>query len=198
LGASNEKLAIEHLQSLDIDTMSIAAYGKKGLNPAAQLSFLVTDDLIDTISLEDYCKTWVDKPPAFQEKRILLKRLAFISKKMHDSGMNHRDYYLCHFLMPKDESIVLSDKPLYLIDLHRAQLRTAVPKRWQVKDIGGLYYSALNMGLTRNDVLRFARLYSGKSLRQTFNEDKSFWSDVKSRAAAIYKRDFGELPRFPL
>jgi heptose I phosphotransferase len=86
---------------------------------------------------------------------MLLERLARISKKMHNSGMNHRDYYLCHFLMPKDDSIALCDKPLYLIDLHRAQLRASVPKRWQVKDIGGLYYSALNIGLTRNDALRF-------------------------------------------
>jgi heptose I phosphotransferase len=198
LGASNEKLAIEHLQSLDIDTMSIAAYGKKGLNPAAQLSFLVTDDLSDTISLEDYCGAWADTPPTFQKKKILLERLALISKTMHESGMNHRDYYLCHFLMAKDTTATLSDKPLYLIDLHRAQLRAVVPKRWKVKDIGGLYYSALNIGLTGNDVLRFVKCYSGKSLRQTFSEDKSFWSDVKSRAATIYKRDFGELPRFPL
>ncbi|MST95429.1 MAG: hypothetical protein EXS33_09230 [Pedosphaera sp.] len=40
---------------------------------------------------------------------------------------------------------------LFVIDLHRAQLRDRVPARWLVKDLGGLLFSALDCGLTRRD-----------------------------------------------
>ena len=38
---------------------------------------------------------------------------------------------------------------LYLIDLHRMQLRRKTPSRWIVKDIAGLYYSSMDIGLTK-------------------------------------------------
>jgi heptose I phosphotransferase len=60
-----------------------------------------------------------------------------------------------------------------------------------VKDIGGLYFSAMDIGLTRRDIFRFMRIYAGKSLRQTLQEDKRFWNDVQCRAKNMYKKEFG-------
>ena len=62
LGARNEWQAIEHLQRINVGTMTSVAYGERGFNPAQQLSFIVTEDLVNTISLEDYCKTSKPKP----------------------------------------------------------------------------------------------------------------------------------------
>ena len=90
IGAQNEWQAIQFLEQRNIDTLSIAAYGKEGLNPARQLSFLVTDELVDTMNLEYLGEQWRQRPPKFEDKVRLIRKVALISKKMHKNGMNHR------------------------------------------------------------------------------------------------------------
>ena len=57
---------------------------------------------------------------------------------MHRAGVNHRDCYICHFLLHTDRPIQASDLRLSVIDLHRAQVRDAVPRRWRDKDLAAL------------------------------------------------------------
>lgn len=196
LGAENEWRAIEFLHQHGVATMTCVGYGKRGLNPARQLSFLVTEELQDIVSLEDYCAPWRQCPPAYGEKRRLIEAVARVAATMHGEGMNHRDFYLCHFLMPVSwdrQSLPL----LYLIDLHRAQIRGHTPRRWQVKDLGALYFSALDIGLEYRDVLRFVRHYTGLPLRKAL-ADRQLWSQVCARAGKLYRRDFGVDPNLPL
>ncbi len=63
VGAANEYHAVRALERIGVDTMSVAAYTSTGRNPAAKQSLLVTDDLVGTVSLEDYCANWADTPP---------------------------------------------------------------------------------------------------------------------------------------
>lgn len=202
LGAENEYRAIRALEALGIDTMSIAGYGRRGRNPARQESFLVTDELKNVESLEDICARWVSQPPAFLLKRKLIGRVAIIARTLHNSGINHRDFYLCHFLLQCDDGPIsasnLDARKLYLMDLHRAQIRHRVPSRWLIKDLGGLYYSALDISLTRRDVLYFLRIYRQQPVREFLSREACFWRAVKTRAAKIYQRDFGREPRWPL
>lgn len=205
-GAANEYHAIRALESLHIDTLSIAAYGRRGCNPATQLSFLLTDELQHVESLEDFCAHWPQQPPNFALKRQLIERVAEIARTLHGNGINHRDFYLCHFLLEKDRdqnaapitAHNFASRKLYLMDLHRAQIRARVPQRWLIKDLGGLYYSALAIGLTRRDILRFLRAYRRRSLRDIFAHEADLWRAVKKRAAKIYRRDRGREPRWPL
>ena len=74
---------------------------------------------------------------------------------------------------------------LYLIDLHRAQIRQHTPKRWIIKDLAGLYFSSLHFDLTRNDKLRFMKYYKG-TLRQTLRSDNSIWKKVKTKAQKLF------------
>ena len=182
LGAKNEVRAIRRLEDLRIDTLKIAAYGWRGLNPALQQSFVVTEHLGDTITLEDLCLEWRTSPPLPSFKRRLIYRLAAISRRLHSHGINHRDFYLCHFHIPRDDP----EGPLSLIDLHRAQLRRRVPRRWLIKDIGGLYFSAMDIGLTQRDLLRFIRDYEGRSLRMALTDNLAFWRDVEARAKKLH------------
>lgn len=201
VGARNEYEAIQTLHRLGIDTLTIAGYGERGFDPATRLSFLVTDELADVVSLEQLCGEWRSRPPAYLLKRGLIERLADISRTMHGAGLNHRDFYLCHFLLGTTQPITadtIATAPLYLMDLHRAQQRRHVPRRWLVKDLGALYYSALDSGLSRRDVLRFMRRYRGKSLRAILAAERGFWLAVKARAGRIYRRDFGREPEWPL
>jgi len=182
VSALAEKRAIEAVTQLGIPTMKLAGYGERGSNPARLQSFIVTEEIADTVTLEDLCAEWPRKPPGFAQKQRLLRTVADIARRLHENGINHRDFYLNHFR--------LQGERLYLMDLHRAQLRASIPRRWRVKDIGALYFSAADIGLTRRDLLRFARLYTGKSLRETLREDAAFWRAVAKRAARFYRREW--------
>jgi len=193
ISAKNEWKAIQLLESHKIDTMAIAGYGERGWNPAKKLSFLVTDNLVDTMNLEFLGKQWRDSPPSFTTKMNLIGKLALISKTMHENGLNHRDYYLCHFLLDQSfekTNIINDDTKLFLIDLHRAQIRKKVPKRWLIKDIGSLYFSALDVTLTSRDIFRFIKVYSGLPLREILAVQQEFW--VKIRERAVKLRDNGK------
>jgi len=197
IGATDEYKAILALEKLSIDTLSIAGYGRRGHNPATQLSFLITDELTQIESLEDFCGRWAQQAPTFALKKALILRLADISRRVHAAGINHRDYYLCHFLLDTSTPVSaanLDDHRLYLMDLHRAQIRARVPQRWLIKDLGALYFSALHIGLTKRDIFRFMRAYRQQPLRQLLNAEKSFWSAVLRRAGQIYRRDHGHAP----
>lgn len=186
--ARNEWQAIHFLKNHGIDTMTLAAYGERGFNPAKRQSFVVTDDLTGTMSLEWVGEQWQLQPPDFASKQALIRKLAEISRTMHQNGMNHRDFYLCHFLL--DESFARHntftlDMPLYLIDLHRAQLRKRTPERWIIKDLGSLFFSASRVPMTRRDKLRFMKVYSGMPLRKLLSRQQDFWQQVQQRADAL-------------
>lgn len=185
LSARNEFEAIEALTLAGVPTMSTAAFVERGWNPAMLRSAIVTRALEDTISLEDF------EPESPLIKRTLLQEIALIARRMHQAGINHRDFYLCHFLM----AVGSQQAPvLHLIDLHRAQMRRSVPLRWQVKDLGGLLFSAFDKSLTKRDLLRFVRIYSDKPLRTALQEDAGLWADVIDRACRLYLQDHNELP----
>lgn len=187
LGAANEWRAIHRLEDLGVETMQLASYGQAGWNPARLKSFVITHELNDCISLEDYCAQWAEHPPAPAIKYQLIQRVAEMTRKLHQHGVNHRDLYICHFLLQQPWQGGNENLQLYLIDLHRVQLRHRTPLRWRVKDVGALYFSAMDTGLKQRDLLRFMRAYSQRSLREVLAEDQRFWHAVEHRAQALYR-----------
>lgn len=201
LSARNEWRAIQRLQALGVETMPLVGYGARGLNPARRQSFVITEALENTISLEDYCAEWAKHPPRFGArlvlKRALIRRIAEITRRLHTQGINHRDYYLCHFLLPalhEQHIDSAQDLHLYLIDLHRVQLRAQIPLRWIVKDIGALYFSAMRIGLTRRDIYRFMQIYRDSSVRDVLQKDEKFWRRCRRRAERLYHTFYHESP----
>lgn len=191
LGAQNEWIAIRRLQELGIETMTAVGYGSKGYSPASMHSFILTEALDKTVSLEDYCAQWATKKPNVKIKLSLLRQLAATSKTLHDNGICHRDYYICHFLLHEAASFTrgeIDEPKLSLIDLHRALIHKNLNQRWVIKDVAGLYFSALHIGLSKRDFLRFVRLYSGKPLKRALVEDAPFWQAVQSKAEALDKK----------
>lgn len=182
ISAKNEWQAIEKLQTLGVAVPAIAAYGERGCNPARKQSFILMQELTPVISLEDLGKTWVKTPPTFARKRQLIEAVARIARILHHNGLNHRDFYICHFLLDNESGL---DK-LYLIDLHRAQIRCLTPRRWIIKDLAGLYFSSKDSGLTQRDLYRFMQAYTGKTLRETLISDKNIWKKVSARGERLY------------
>jgi UDP-glucose:(heptosyl)LPS alpha-1,3-glucosyltransferase len=196
LGAMNEWHGAHHLQRLGIDTLSIAGYGSASGNPARRQSFIITDEITHAQSLEEFCGTWQQQPPYragdVRFKRWLIQRLAETARRLHNSGANHRDFYLCHFLLQpgyENGQLAGSASQLFVIDLHRMQLRRHTPKRWKIKDVAGLHYSSMDLGLTQRDRLRFMKIYTQHSVRHILTHEAQFWRRVDRRAQRLYRAE---------
>ncbi len=190
LGAGNEWRAIRRLERLGVDTMVAVAFGERGGNPATRHSFIVTEELAPTISLEDFCRDWPRHPPPVALKRALIGRVAQMAGAMHRGGVNHRDFYICHFLLAQAPPPTAAALKLSLIDLHRAQVREGkpAPRRWRDKDLAALYFSALEIGLTRRDFLRFLRGYFTRPLRQVLAEEAPLLGHLEREAVRLQAR----------
>ena len=188
LGAGNEMRAIRRLEELGVDTMCAVAYGARGSSPATQHSFIVTEELAPTVSLEDFCRDWPQHPPQPRFKRALIGRVATMARRMHEGGVNHRDFYICHFLLHLDPVPTADAFKLSLIDLHRAQTRAQTPRRWRDKDLASLYFSALQIGLTQRDFLRFLRIYFDRPLREILREEAGLIEHLQREAARLQRR----------
>jgi len=188
LGAGQEWQALQRLHEAGVPTMNAVAFGERGSNPAEQHSFIITEELAPTISLEDYTLTWPAQPPMASTKWALIDEVARMAGTMHRAGVNHRDCYICHFLLHTDRPVEPGTLRLSLIDLHRAHTRDQVPRRWRDKDLAGLYFSALGIGLTQRDFLRFLRVYFQQPLRQILREEAALLQRLQRKAERLYER----------
>ena len=200
VGARSEWQAIKRLEALGVETMRIGAYGERGKVGAYQESFLITEELGQTISLEELFDDRHRGACDGVFKAQVIRKLADIARTLHENDVNHRDFYICHFLLDISgglEAALRRVPKLYLIDLHRVGQRRRTPRRWIVKDLGSLYFSAMDAGLSVRDVLRFMKRYTGKGGRVTLREDGRFWRSVRDRAVRLYRKTFKRPPVMP-
>lgn len=188
LGAGQEWDAVNRLHEVGVATMTAVAFGERGNNPAAQHSFIITEELAPTESLEDVSINWRNDPPDPRLKRAFIAEVARMVGSMHRAGVNHRDCYICHFLLHTDKPVTADDFRLSVIDLHRAQVRPVITQRWRNKDLAALYFSALDIGLTRRDKLRFLKDYFQQPLRQILAQESALLSWLEARAEKLYQR----------
>lgn len=187
LGAMTEVAAIQKLDEIGIPNTPLVAYGQRGCNPATMQSFVLTEDLGDIITAEELCEGWQNKPA--ESKQALIQALAELAKRLHQSGLCHRDFYLCHFVVKKSEFAAFEavraepsrsmNAPLniHLIDLHRMLQGQSTGGKTVMKDIAGLFFSGLQMGWGAEDLGQFKQHY----LPQT----DTFWAQVAARAEAL-------------
>ncbi len=177
LGAMTEVNAIQKLSSIGIPSTPLVAYGQQGCNPATMQSFVMTEDLGEIVTIEDLCADWQSYPQSY--KNALIKAMAELARKLHGAGLAHRDFYLCHFVLKKQDldSESTTVKNLHLIDLHRMLQGQASNGRAVMKDIAGLYFSAMQYGLSTQDLEIFKQHY--------LPQNAAFWTQVESRAQAL-------------
>ena len=187
----------------------------------------MTDEIPKAISLEDLFKDklfWgrnANKIPIkICFKRWLIEQLAQTARVLHNSGANHRDFYLSHFLLQRTKEShepTPENSSLFLIDLHRMQIHkprwtawikailqgalklqrphppeSVTPRRWKMRDVSGLHYSSMDLGLTKRDLIRFISTYENISNRQVLEAlqaNDGFWRDVQSRAQNLYRSE---------
>ena len=190
-GAINEYNALNELARLNVPTMEAAAFAERFNNPARKESFLITRELTGVVTMEE----WGNANPDSQYRPRLIRALAASAGAMHRAGINHRDCYICHYMLKRD---TIDDRTpvLYVIDLHRAQIRKKVPRRYHVKDVAGLLFSAWSAHLTRREALRFIRSYSTDGLKHELTANRRFWLEVESTARKLYLKEHGTLPAY--
>ena len=191
LGAENEYFASKRLMEAGVSTLDIVAYGYRGRNPARKQSFIISKEISHTKNLDDVFNACKQQPMPLKQKRQIIKQVAEITRKMHDSGVNHRDYYACHLLATIDEhtgEVDFETLKIHIIDLHRAQLRQKIPTRWIVKDLGSLFFSVMNYHFSTRDYLYFIKHYEKKTISASWHSKKYFWASVIKRGKQLHQK----------
>jgi heptose I phosphotransferase len=180
IGAKTEKEAIQALDQIGIPTTPLIAFGEQGFNPANKQSFLITRDLGNIVSLEDFCRDWKEHPPNNKLRQQIVIAVVTLAKKLHQAGLIHRDFYLCHLCLDAD-LLQKGEIKLYLIDLHRMLMNQSIGGKGTMKDIAALYFSAMDVGLSPKDIELF---------QQNYCQDlpAKFWGDVGVRANKLYTK----------
>lgn len=88
----------------------------------------------------------------------LLRDVSGMVRRFHATGFYHKDLYCCHLIVTPDPRW---GRP-YFIDLQRVDRGQPPRRRWLVKDLAALHYSAPAC-VTRADRLRFLLNYLCKS-----------------------------------
>ncbi len=97
-------------------------------------------------------------------RQAFVCRLAQFVSAFHQTGLCHRDLYLCHVFV---DAAAGDGGPVRftLIDLARTHRPRLFRQRWLIKDLAQLDVSARPLGATRTDRLRFLLTYLGLAPR---------------------------------
>lgn len=159
-----EAEAVKRLNDDGIPTMRVAAYGEQLHRDGRLDSFLLTENLEDYQPLDDFLRERFGVRRLHLSTRrddeliTLIDQVADIAGRFHRAGYNHRDLYCCHFFV-KETSEGKFD--VRLIDLQRVQHRCRFRRRWIVKDLAQLAYSAPRDRIKCTQKLAFLRRYLG-------------------------------------
>jgi tRNA A-37 threonylcarbamoyl transferase component Bud32 len=186
--ASAEREAIEDLAAAGVGVPGVAACGQQWGILFERRSFLMTEEIHDSQSLERRLPPCFDDPTALQARRDFIRRLAGFIKRFHATGRRHRDLYLSH--------IFCSDAGGFcLIDLARAS-RPILQRRFQIKDLAQLHYSCPARSFSRTDRMRFYLAYAGH--RRLEPQDKSLLRAIVRKTANMTRHNVkhGAVPPF--
>ena len=160
--------AIEWQNALQLQAMGVRAarpvgFGQQMAGAWERRSFVLLD-AVEGQSLERWVPQHVPPPEAERDwagRHAAIDRLARFIAFFHDSGFVHRDLYLCHVFVRGGEAGYrgAGDDALRLIDLQRVFRPRWRKRRWIVKDLAALNFSAPPDRIGRWDRLRFLCRY---------------------------------------
>ncbi len=155
---------VGRLRAIGIESMRIAAWGERLYGDGRLESFLMTEELDGYLPLEEFLAERF--PPletaasATRDRDLLrlIDQVADVARRFHLGGYNHRDFYCCHFFVKESPG---GRFEIRLIDLQRVQHRVRFRRRWLVKDLAQLSYSASRRWIKSTHRVAFMRRYFG-------------------------------------
>jgi heptose I phosphotransferase len=135
-------------------------------------SFLAIEELTGMVPLHEAIPAaarLLDSVAFRRWKSSLIAELVRLTHELHRRRYFHKDFYLCHFFIPRADLDRLGDWQgrVHLIDLHRLARHRWTWPLWQAKDLAQLLYSSELADVDHRDRLLFWRLYLGAA-RRTF------------------------------
>ena len=152
---------VGRLTAQGIAVMRLIAYGEKLHADGLQESFVITEELEEYAELHHYLRrNFSGKPTRSGERRLsrLIRDIAGIVRRFHGAGYNHRDLYCRHFFVKEHAS---GEREIRLIDLQRVQRRRWRRRRWIVKDLAQLAWSAPQACIHCKHKIAFLHEYFG-------------------------------------
>jgi len=143
------------------DTVAAVEFIGPGTRLRSALAVRELDNMIplhEAIPLASVRQT----PQAFRRwKKSLVSEMARMSRILHDRNWFHKDLYLCHFYIDKNDTFRTPNwrDKVVLIDLHRLSSHTWTSQIWKIKDLAQLIYSSEIEGVDDRDRLEFWRCY---------------------------------------
>jgi len=149
------------LKRAGIESMRVVAFGERMARGVSE-SFFMTEELRGFAPLDDFVR-WHFVPAAERTRfdgklRGLALAVADVARRFHAAGFNHRDFYCCHLFI---QELPDRDFAIRLIDLQRVEQRRWFRRRWIVKDLAQLAYSAPRERITRSLRMAFIKRYLG-------------------------------------
>ena len=147
------------LEALGIKTPRPVAFGERRFLGLERRSFIITEAIHGGRPLDEYIRERFSRGASLEallEKRALLWDLGETVRRLHQAGLTHMDLYLNHFFVRETDE---GDKEIFLIDLQRMAKRWLFKRRWIVKDLAALLYSARRLPLSMTDFARFFTAY---------------------------------------
>jgi hypothetical protein len=180
---SLEFTSANRLAAAGINTPKTVCYGEQWGALFERKSFVITEKIPDAESLERRlpdCFNGQATAENLRLRRDFITRLARFIKKFHETNYRHRDLYFAHIFYSDDAGF-------YLIDLARAFRPAVLSRRFQIKDVAQIHYSAPGRHFSNTDRLRFYAGYSDH--KKLTDEDKIFIRKVINRAKRMARHD---------
>lgn len=183
--AKNEWDNMLLLNSLGFNTMTPIAFGERKKFALPYFSLTLTENLYDAEKLEVFFprhfRPLLDHEK-IKDKRAHIKKLAVLTRDLHNHGLNHQDFYLGHILIRQGE-----DK-FFIIDVQRMHRNRSISLHDRIKDLAQLTYSATSLGVfTKTDLLRFFHVYAGSD--KLTPENKKLARNIMLKTRKISRHD---------
>ncbi len=166
-----------------VNNPKIISYGEQWGIFFEKRSFIITERIPDADSLERKLPDCFNAPNTVENlklRRNFTTQLAGFVKKFHETNYRHRDLYLSHIFYADSGNF-------YLIDLARAFKPIIWRRRFRIKDIAQVYYSAPARYFSKTDRLRFYFGYTGQN--KLTRKDKIFIRKVINKAKRMARHD---------
>ena len=181
--AAIESTSARQLAAFGINTPKTICRAEQWARLFENRSFIITEKIPDAESLErklPHCFAGKATSENLKLRRDFIARLADFVRRFHETHYRHRDLYFAHIFYDDDGSF-------HLIDLARAFQPIVRRRRFQIKDIAQLHYSAPGRHFLRTDRLRFYLAYTKRD--KLTSEDKVFIRKVVNKAQRMARHD---------
>lgn len=179
---------VRRLNADGIAVMDLIAYGEKLHTDGRLESFVLTEELtgytpLDRLLPKRFPELAEEGTRRDPNRRTLFRGVAAVARRFHEAGYNHRDFYCGHFFIKEGPAGTFDIK---LIDLQRVQHRRWFRRRWIVKDLAQLAWSAVREQVSRTQRMAFMHAYLG--VNKLRPQDKRLIRSVLAKQARMERR----------